>query len=173
MSRVNATRTATPPRAPRDPERPNKGFVAKLIERTTRAIKQVNELQVRTRALHALDGKHATHGTAVSIVGGSVDEASQSLHEVLETLSELDEAGYAPTIKVGRPTLAAGTQVWLRSGVWVRKYAPMFKPEELDGLEIVAVSGKVARAKSASGVQITEPVGAFTTTATSYEVSAA
>jgi hypothetical protein len=172
MTKLNTTSAKLPP-APKDPEKVQASFLSKLIDRVTRAIKQVNEAQVRTRAIVSLDGKHKDHGASVAVVGDSIDEASTALHEALATLSELSDAGYTPALKKApRLALTTGAQVWLRGPVWVRKYQPMYKPEELDGLEIVAVSGKLARAKTTSGLQITEPVTSFTTVAHSYENAA-
>jgi hypothetical protein len=176
MTRVNsATPTAKLPKPPRDPQAPkkaDKSFLARLIERTTRTIKQVNEVQLRTKKMDAVDGlSHPEHGKAVRIVSDSADEAVEALHEVLTNLSELSDAGYEPSIKGGRATLAVGSQVWLRGAVWVRKYQALYTPEELDGLQIVAVSGKIARAKADSGVQFAEPVGSFTTHPVSYEAA--
>lgn len=153
-----------------------KTFLAKLIERTARAIKQANEIEARTALMieKAPELAKNVREAVESVRGASVD-AKASLHETLEELTSLQDLGYAFTGKGGaqRAPLAIGKQVWLRHGVWVRKYAPVYQPEELDGLEVVAVVGKVVRAKTASGLQITEPVGSFTTQATSYEVSAA
>ena len=169
------TRVATPatqrPAAPRDPEKVTKPFITKLIDRVTRAIKQVNEVQTRTKAIVAVDGKHKIHGSSITIVGGTIDEASVSLHEALETLAELAEAGYEPSSAPSRHTFAVGAQVWLKKNVWVKKFQPMYKPEELDGMEVVSVNGKLVRAKTASGLQLNESARVFTTTPTSYETA--
>lgn len=160
-----------PPPAPRDPQKQkvSKTWTQKRIENLMRAIKTGKQLVEKFDPLRA-EGREAFRDRTAKIAEAARAHL-EGLESILPHLNALHEANYEP--EAARPKLAAGTTVWVKAGVWTRKYAGLYTADEVKDLKVVSINGKIIKARAEGGAMIVEPAGAFTTKEVDYNAASA
>lgn len=158
-----------PPPAPRDPQRqrPGKTWSQKRVENLMQAIKTTKRMAEKFDPLRA-EGREAFKEKAHAIHAAAKQQLA-ALEGLLPHLNALAEANYEP--ETARAKLDEGTSVWVKPGVWTRKYAGMFTADEVKGLKVISVNGKLVKARSEQGITLVDPAGAFTTKEVDYNAA--
>ncbi len=149
-------------------EKAVKSFMEKLSDRVGRSLKQTTEINIRTQPLARMVPEDDQHFDAVETLAEAIDVAVTKIREASEVLGTLRTGGFAPASAVRSVKLSEGAQVWLRKSPWIKKYSGLFKPEELDGLAVLKINGRMVQARTPKGIVIADVAGAFTTAPTDY-----
>jgi hypothetical protein len=155
------------PKAPRDPNKVVKPWIGKRQDNAMRALRALSTLKERFGSA-AGEGRDEFQEETRN-ARESIKAAVQFVEATVASIAKLQQGHYKPLSE--KVKLEAGVLVWIKGGVWRKKFAGLYKPEEMEGLKVVALAsdGKIVRARTASGeVQIVEPVGVFKTTPVDY-----
>lgn len=150
------------PKPPKDPQKKATPWAKKRLDNVMRALRALTVLEARFSA--AKGEARPEFKVDANAAAENIGEAVASAEAALANIQQLVGRDYKPQSE--RVPLATGVPVWIRGAVWARKYHGLFTPEDMKGLKVIAVQGKLARAQSTSGKEIIEPVGSFRT----YEV---